>query len=133
LQKGARAPIRFYVPSLRDKLSEQDFKTFLRSFNPANECDCSFCQEWAETRKVLPSRLLYARVARLFLDGRGQLMTDSMEHFLYNRLKESDMVEKNSLREIRAIIETNRTDSEKYRDLINTGNFTDRILRVFHR
>jgi len=60
-------------------------------------------------------------------------MTDSMEHFLYNRLKESDMVEKNSLREIRAIIETNRTDSEKYRDLINTGNFTDRILRVFHR
>jgi hypothetical protein len=128
---GARAPIRFYVPSLRDKLSEQDFKTFLQSFNPTDECDCSFCQLWAKTRNTLSSREFGIRIARLFMNDRGQIMTESMGHFMYNRLRESEMVRNSSLPEIRAIIEANRASSEKYRVLINTGNFTDRVLHVF--
>jgi hypothetical protein len=131
--KGGRAALRYYVPSLRGKLSEQDFRTFLLQFNTSNECDCSFCQVVAEARNSLSAREFATHVDELFTDGRGQLMADVMEHFLHNRLRESEMVGNNSLSEIRAIIETNRADSEKYRALINTGNFTDRILDVFQR
>jgi hypothetical protein len=129
--KGARAPIRYYVPSLRDKLSEQDFKTFLLQFNTASECDCSFCQALAEARKSLSTREFVTQVDQLFKDGRGQLMIDVMGHFLHNRLRELEMVETKSASEIREIIETKKADSEKYRALINTGDFVDRILHSF--
>jgi hypothetical protein len=129
--KGARATIKFYMPSLRDKISENDFKTFLLQFNPTDECNCSFCQRLAEVRNGLSSVELRTRIDRLFTDGRGQLMSDTMEHFLHNRLQESQLTINKSLSEIKAIIEINRADSRKYVALMNTGNLIDKILTVF--
>ncbi len=131
--KGARAALKFYMPSLRDKISENDFKTFLLQFNPTDECNCSFCQRLAEVRNGLSSVELRTRIDRLFTDGRGQLMSDTMEHFLHNRLQESQLTINKSLSEIKAIIEINRADSRKYVALMNTGNLIDKILTVFQQ
>lgn len=131
--KGGRAPLRFYIPSLRDKISEQDFKTFLLRFNPADECDCSFCQTLAEARRSLSPIEFASYIDQLFTTGRGQLMTDAMEHFLHNRLKESELTASMPLSDIRAIIETNRACSRKYIALINTGNLIEKIVNLLNQ
>ena len=127
---GARAPIRFYLPSVRNKISEQDYKTYLERFNPVDECNCNLCQVLAERKNTLSSREYVSYVGDLFSGSRGQLMTDTMEHFLYNRLQESELVNTSPFSEVRTILETNRRTSRRYARLLNTGNFVDAILRT---
>ncbi len=129
--KGGRAAIRFYLPSTRAKLAEQDFSTFLQNFNTNLECDCLFCQRIAELRKTLGSRDYAAYIDRLFSDERGELMASAMEHYLHNRIKEARLITDKPLTEILAILVNNKTDASKYSPLINTGNFVEKIIIAF--
>jgi len=57
-------------------------------------------------------------------------MQHAMEHFLHNRLDESELVNTNPLPEVIPMLENDRTTSRKYVSLLDTGNFIDRLLDV---
>jgi len=126
----AIARIKFYLPSIRGFLVENDYKTYLERFNPSDECDCNLCQTLANKKTSLSTRSYVSGIDKLFSIYRGKLMTSAMDHFLHCRLNESELVNTKSLSEIRAILETNRRNSRRYAHVLNTSNFVDRILRI---
>jgi hypothetical protein len=129
--KGGIAALRFYLPSVKAKLAEQDFITFLQNFNTTGECDCAFCLKVAKLRSSLPSPRNFATaIDHLFSEERGDLMTSAMEHYLHNRIKEAKIISERPLAEILLDMQNKRKEAAKYAPLINLSNSTERITRA---
>ena len=127
---GGIARIKFYLPSIRGYIVENDYRTYLQRFNPRSECDCSLCAALGNKKTDLSTRDYMVSITNLFSSDRGTLMTSAMDHFLGCRLEETEMVNTRTLPEIRTILQKNRSTSQRYANIISIRDFVDRILSV---
>lgn len=127
---GAIARIKFYIPSVHGYIAENDYKTYLERFDPSDECDCNLCQDLANRKIRLPPSRYVSHIDQLFKSGRGQLMNNTIKHFLHCRLNESEMVNTKSLSEVNTVLQQNRRTSRRYANVLNISNFVDRMLRT---
>lgn len=128
-----RAFLSFYLPSIHANISEDNFKTYLKKYDPSIECDCLFCREISGLKRSLPKISFEENIDKRFAVFRGGLMSSAMKHFLYNRLKEVEEINSINLQETIDHLRTDASKARQYSTLLEINNYPERWLNVFVR
>jgi len=126
------ARIKHYIPSSHEKITEDNFRTYLRSFDPIEECKCSFCSYISQIReRYINNQPQYLdHIANLFTSERGFLMKGAMTHFLENRLKEVEKINTLTSPKLLEILHDETALAKRYELSLDTNNFSETILNL---